>query len=87
MKKIINIFIVIMIVGTLFAGCGAKEEVKKETDGLIKPIVVKPIIVEDIIVEDIIVEDIIVEDIIQETVWVSPEYQEEIEYNSRTNEP
>ena len=48
-------------------------------------IIVEDIIVEDIIVEDIIVEDCIKEDEVEETMYVSDEYLEELEANSRTN--
>lgn len=64
MKKIFSMFVIIMIVGTMFAGCDNKEVVAEKTDGFIKEIEVNGIVVEEIIVEDIIVEDIIVEDVI-----------------------
>lgn len=59
MKKFVSIFIIIMLVGTMFVGCGAKEEAVEKDDGFVKGIIVEDIIVEDIIVEDIITETII----------------------------
>lgn len=80
MKKILSIFIVVMILAVMFTGCDAKK-VAVEDNGF-----VKEISTESILVEDIIVEDIIVEDIVEETVEVSSEYQAELEYNSQKNE-
>ena len=75
MKKMFMVFIIVMIIGTMFTGCGKNEEVAEDNEGF----------VEEIIHEDIIVEEIIVEDIIVEDVWVSPEYLAEMEFNSQTN--
>lgn len=81
MKKIISIFTIVIILGIMFAGCDTKE-VAVENDEFYQ----ENVIVEDVITENIIVEDIIVEDIIEETIWVSPEYQSELEFNSIQNE-
>lgn len=63
MKKLISIFIIVMIIGTMFAGCDSNEAVAEDNTGFIKPIIIEEIIVEDIIVEDIITENVIVEGI------------------------
>ena len=75
MEKIIAIIIAVMVLGIVFTGCETKE-VAVENDGFVN----------EILTEEIITEEIIVEDIIVETIWVSPEYQSEVEFNSRTNE-
>lgn len=67
MKKIFSIFIIVMILGVMFVGCG-QERVADVNDGFNNEIVVKPITVKPIITETIITEDIITEDIITENV-------------------
>jgi hypothetical protein len=59
MKKIFSIFIIILLVGTMFAGCDAKEEVGKETDGNFSGTLTENILTEDILYENIITEDVI----------------------------
>ena len=76
MKKMFMVFIIVMIIGTMFTGCG-KNEAVAENKG--------QHVVEEIIFEDIIVEEIIVEDIVVEDVWVSSEYWAELGFNSQTN--
>ena len=76
MRKIISIFIIIMIIGTMFAGCDTKEAVTEEAEGFVNEIITENVIVEETIVEDIIVED----------VWISPEYKAESEFNSLEND-
>ena len=75
MKKMFIVFIIVMIIGTMFTGCDKNEAVAEN----------KGQHVEEVIFEDIIYEDILTETIIEEKVWVSNEYMSELEYNSQTN--
>lgn len=87
MKRFISIFIIMILVGTMFVGCDKKEEsdVEHVETVIHENVLVEEIIVEEIITEEIIVEETIIEESIDETVWVSPEYEAELEYNSQTN--
>ena len=59
MKKIISIFVIVMILGVMFTGCDTKE-VAVEDDGFVKEIEVNEIVVKEIIItEHIITENII----------------------------
>jgi hypothetical protein len=59
MKKIISIFIIVTLVGTMFMGCDAKEEAGKETDRIAGGTITENILHENIIYENVITEDII----------------------------
>lgn len=64
MKKIFSIFIIVMVLGIMFTGCGTKEAAV-ENDGSGKNTVDQEILTENVIYEDVITEDIIYENIIQ----------------------
>lgn len=87
MKRFISIFIIMILVGTMFVGCDKKEEsvVEHVETVIYENVIEENIIFEEIITEETIVEEIIIEESIVETVWVSPEYEAELEYNSQTN--
>lgn len=86
MKKFLAFFIIVMIVGTMFAGCNTKEVVVEESNRFMGESKINKIETEEIIVEEIITEEIITEEIITEDIWVSSEYEAEVEFNSQTNE-
>lgn len=59
MKKFISIFVIIMIIGTMFAGCDMKEAAAEEPTVFVERILVEDILVEEVIVEEITTEIVV----------------------------
>ena len=77
MKKIIIILAGLMAAMTLITGCGNEEKETTQNNGFVD--------VEVVYTEAVITEQILTESTITERVFIDNEYQNEVDFNSKTN--